>query len=349
MIKKIIFITIVLTSLLFKSSLVRAQGVDALSINVSPPVSYIYVKPGAGIGAPINLENQGRYTIRVRPQLVDFKTHKQTGQIILEQTSEFKHLSIAGDQDRWGEEFIIKPGESYTLPLTIAIPADFPQEEYHLSVLFSVEQMLFSDYERNTNAILSGIVASHLIVMVSLDEADRSQIVIKDFQLPKVVDSLMGIDFKVWAKNIGLNAGPIIGKLSVSHWPSPEEQVYEFYPDMVLVGDQRQVRGTSKKDLDRLKNLSEQEEVIVANKQDYFELQSSLVQETLTSDFHYKKAFLLGAYDFRLEIGDEEETQRVIALPFSILIAFIFLPILYRFLIFLVKKIDFKNKTKESK
>lgn len=345
MMKKIIFTLIFFVSLLSsKLSVVKAQGADALSVNINPPVSYLYIKPGAGIGAPINLENQGRYTIRVTPQLVDFRTHKQTGQIILEQTSDFKHLSIAGNQDLWGEEFIIKPGESYTLPLTIAVPADFPQEEYHLSVLFNVEQMLFSDYEKSSNTILSGIVASHLVVMVSSDEADRSQIVIKDFQLPKIADSLMGINFKIWVKNIGLNAGPIRGKLSVSHWPSPEKQVYEFYPDMVLADSQRQVRGMSEGNLARLQELSEQEEIISANNEDYFELQSLLVQETLISDFRYEKAFLLGAYDFHLEIGDEEQTKRVIALPFSVFIALVSLPILYRFLTFLIKKLDSKTK-----
>jgi hypothetical protein len=342
MIKKLIFITL-FVALLIQPSLVKAQGADALSINVSPPISYLYVKPGAGISAPINLENQGRYTIRVTPRLVDFRTHKESGQIILEQTSTFQHLSIAGSQDRWGSEFIIKPGESYTLPLTVAIPADFPQEEYHLSVLFSVEQMLFSDYEKNSNTIISGVLASHLVITVSSDEADRSQIVIKDFQVPKIVDSLMGVNFKIWAKNIGLNAGPIRGQLTVSHWPSPQEQVYEFYPDMVLTASQRPVRGMSQEDLARLKRLSEQEDVISANNQDYFELQSSLVEEALLSDFYYKRAFLLGAYDFHLELGDEEQTQRVIALPFSILIALILLPILSRLLIILIKKLDFKK------
>lgn len=343
MIKKILLTLLLLSLGCLKAHSVLAQSTDALSINISPPVSYLYVKPGAGISAPIYLENQGRYTLRVTPQLVDFRPNQETGQVILKQSSSFKHLSIAGDYDAWGKEFIIRPGENYTLPLTIAIPADFPQEEYYLSVLFNVEQMLIPDLENNANTILSGVVASHLIVSVNLDGSDRSKIIVKDFKLPKIVDSLMGINFQVWAKNIGLNAGPIRGKLMISHWPSPKEDIYEFYPDMVLAGSQRQARGMSEENLLSLKTLSEQEELMLANDQDFFELQSKFLEKNLLADFSYKKAFLLGAYDFRLELGEEAQVERVIALPFSIIIIIIALPVFYRFLIFLIKSIAIKK------
>jgi hypothetical protein len=345
--KKIFISFFFLSMIWFNVGMVAAQSTDALSVNVSPPVSYLYVKPGAGISAPINLENQGRYTLSVTPQLVDFRPNRETGEVVLQQKSDFKHLSIAGDQNRWGKEFIIRPGESYTLPLTIAIPADFAQGEYYLSVLFNVEQMLIPDLENNTSTILSGVVASHLIVAVNLDETDRSEIVIKDFKLPKIVDSLMGINFQVWAKNIGLNAGPIEGKLTISHWPSPSEQVYEFFPDMVLADSQRQVRGMSKEDLEQLEKLSEQEELILANGDNFLLMQSELLENSLISNFSYKKAFLLGAYDFRLELGEEVQLERVIALPFSIVIVIIFLPIFYRFFVFLIKSITVKKTIKQ--
>ncbi|NLG06708.1 MAG: hypothetical protein GX559_03375 [Candidatus Pacebacteria bacterium] len=345
---KIILAILVLALLMFASTLINtdlvsAQSTDALSINISPPVSYLYLKPGAGISAPIYLENQGRYTLSVSAQFVDFRPDQETGQVLLQQSSDFKYLSIAGDHERWGKEFIIRPGEAYTLPLTIALPADFPQGEYYLSVLFNVEQMLLEDVENNANTILSGVVASHLVLAVNLDEADRSQIVIKDFKLPKVVDSLMGIDFRLWAKNIGLNAGPVAGKLTISHWPSPAEQEYEFYPDMVLANSQRQVRGMSADNLDHLKSLSEQEEVMTANGENFLAVQSQFLDNNLLSDFSYKKPFLLGAYDFRVELGDETQVERVVALPISIVLVLILLPILYRLFTFLLKSIAIKK------
>jgi hypothetical protein len=52
----------------------------------------------------------------------------------------------------------------------------------------------------------------------------------------------MGINFQVWAKH-RLNAGPVEGKLTISHWPSPEEQAYEFLSRHGLADSQRQVRG----------------------------------------------------------------------------------------------------------
>lgn len=344
MIKKI-FLAVLLTISIssHKPKPVLAQGVDALSINISPPVSYLYVKPGAGISTPIYLENQGRYTLSVTPQLVDFKINQETGKIILQQSSSFEYLSIAGNNDSWGKEFIIRPGESYTLPLTLALPADFSQGEYYLSVLFNLEQMLIPDLETSANTILSGVVASHVIVAVNLDESDRSQIVLKEFKLPKVVDSFMGINFQVWAKNVGLNAGPITGKLVISHWPNPKQETFEFYPDMILANSQRQVRGMSEEDLQGLKTLSEQEELMTSNNQDFFALQSDLLQKTLISNFVYKKPFLLGTYDFRLEIGEEVRVERVIALPFSIVFIAILLPIFYRFFGFLIKATNLKR------
>jgi hypothetical protein len=344
--KKILISFFFLSMAMVVAGAVSAQSLDALSINVSPPVSYLYVKPGAGISAPIHLENQGRYTVNVTPQLLDFRPNHETGQVVLQQTTDFKYLSIAGDQDQWGKSFIIRPGENYTLPLTIAIPADFPQGEYYLSVLFNVEQMLIPDLENSANTILSGVVASHLVLAVNLDETDRSQIVIKDFKLPKVVDSLMGINFQIWAKNVGLNAGPVKGQLTISHWPSLSEQVYEFFPDMVLAGSQRQVRGMSKEDLAQLEKLAKQEELIVANGDDFLTMQSQFLEENLISDFSYKRPFLLGTYDFRLELGEEEQLERVIALPFSIVIVIISLPLFYRFFVFLIRSMTTVKRTK---
>jgi len=101
MLKKILFILLLLSLNYLNPGQIFAQSTDALSINVSPPVSYLYVKPGAGIGAPIYLENQGRYTLTVTPQLVDFRPNQETGEVVLQQTSSFKHLSIAGDNDAW--------------------------------------------------------------------------------------------------------------------------------------------------------------------------------------------------------------------------------------------------------
>lgn len=333
-------------ALLFSFNTVVAQniGKDALSLDLSPPVSYLYVKPGAGISAPVTLQNNGRYTLRVTPQLVNFHPDNQTGRVVLEQHSDFKQLSIAGDQAKWGETFTVKPGEKVTVPLVVAVPSDFAQGEYHLSVLFQAEQMLFSDYEQTANSKLSGIVASHLVLMVSLDEDDRSQIVIKEFRLPKFVDSLMGVRWQIMARNIGLNAGPISGQLSISHWPSPTVTTYELYPDMVLANSQRQVRGVLSEDLAALETLNKQEAVLTANGEDFLAKKAALSKQVLQNNFYYKKAFLLGAYDFKLSLGDEVLTQRVIALPFSLLVLLLVLPLFYRFLLILLNFFEQKEQ-----
>jgi len=318
-----------LLGLFLRPSQIFAQSKSALSLDISPPVSYLYVKPGAGISVPITLSNNGRYSLKVVPQLVDFHPESQTGRVILEQKTDFKQLSIAGNQDLWGQESIIKPGEEKVLPLVITIPSDFTQGEYHLSLLIEAKQLLFSEASQSSSQ-LSGIVASHLVILVSLDEEDRSQVEVAEFKVPKFIDSFFSINAQIRAKNIGLNAGPVTGKLEISHWPSTQIKTYELYPDMVLANSERLVRGMSESALAELKLLDQQRAVLEANGEDPQEAEKRLLNRELSTHFYYDQPFLLGAYTFKLELGDEIIEERVLALPFSVLGALVLLPVLYR-------------------
>ena len=335
-ISAILTLLIVLISLSFSG--VKAK--DAMTLEVFPPTAYLFVKPGAGISHQITLKNTGKYTLTVTPQVVDFHADGLSGRAILEQTSDFKHISIAGDQEKWGESLTIKPGEQKAIPLVLAIPGDFEQGEYYLSILFRAEQMLFGAGEKANQTLISGMLASNIILLCSSDEEDRSELIIEHFSLPRVVDSLMGIKFSALVKNIGFNAAPIEGQIKVSHWPSTDIKIYKLYPDMVLAKSKRLVRGMSEENLEKLEELEEQKAVMEANDENFDFKKAQFIRQNLISDFYYSKAFLLGAYDFQLKVGDDLLQQRVVALPFSILGALFLLPLFYKVLLVILKGLD---------
>ena len=322
-----------LALLLLRPKTIQAQSQAALDLNVSPAVSYLYVKPGAGISTNLTVSNQGRYTIELTPQLVDFHPDPDTGRVVLDTTSQFPYLSIAGNAAAWGQNSIIKPAQEISLPLVIAVPSDIAEGEYHLSVLLTAKQLLFSEYTESANTDLSGVIASHIVLMVSQDESDRSQLQVTDFRLPKVVDSLLPLRWQIMVRNTGFNAGPIEGQLTISHWPAREDTVYRLYPDMVLADSQRPARYMTESALAELEKLSQQTAVLEVNGEDPAALKADLISRELSGNFVYQRAFLLGAYDFSLELGEEVIEKRVIALPFSLLAIVLILPIFYRLLV----------------
>jgi lipopolysaccharide/colanic/teichoic acid biosynthesis glycosyltransferase len=85
---------------------------------------------------------------------------------------------------------------------------------------------------------------------------------------------------------------------------------------------------------------------LIANGKDFDLEKEKMIQEKLQSKMFYKKAFLLGTYDFELKVGDDILQKRVIALPFSLLAILLLFPVLYLFLKFLLKKTDQKEKEK---
>lgn len=318
---------VILLGLFVSNFISFAQAKDAFSLEVYPPVSYLTIKPGAGITKEINLKNDGQYSLEVTAQLVDFHSDQLTGQAILEQSSDFPYLTIEGESSNWGKSFFLKPGQSQNINLVIAVPSDFPVGEQHLSVLFQAKQMLGADNAANT--LISGIVASNVILLVSNEEENRAELQVEDFNIPHFVDSFLGIDFSILFKNTGLNAAPISGQVKIKHWPDENPKVYQLYPDMVLAGSSRLARGMTEDELKELEDLEKNKAVIEAANQNFQEQKNKAIQEKLKSKFYYKRAFLLGVYDFELEFAGKVIKKRVIALPLSLLILVFFLPILY--------------------
>ncbi len=314
----------------------KIQAATALDLQVYPPVAYLSVKPGAGINHVIKLKNNGIYTLEITPALVNFHSDERLGRVILEQKSDFAYLNLEGDPNKWGKSFLIKPGEEQILNFVIALPSETQPKEHYLSILFQAKQLFYTSAAAK-DSLVSAMVASNLVLLISGDEQNRGKLVVDQFDSPKLVDSFMGFSFSAMVKNLGNNATPITGHFKVSHWPDQKAEVYDLYPDMVLAGHTRLVRAMSAADLKNLELMEESKTVKKAAGDNYELEKEEFIQQKLRAKLFYKKSFLLGAYDLELKIGDDVMQKRVIALPFSILIIAVLLPIFYRLLLLLNK------------
>lgn len=318
----------------------KTTAASALDLKIYPPVAYLSVKPGAGINHQITISNDGLYTLEITPVLVDFHSDEKTGLAILEQKSDFPHLNLEGDPEKWGKSILLKPGDEKILNFVIALPSEAEYQEHYLSILFQAKQLSYNSVA-SKDTVVSAVIASNIILLVSGDEQNRGELSIEQFFLPKIADSFMGFSFSALVKNIGINATPIEGHIKISHWPEQNVETYELYPDMVLSGSKRLVRAMSEQDLKTLEKMEEAKEVTIATGEDYEAKKASFINEKLRSKFFYKKGFLIGAYDLELKVGDDFLQKRIIVLPFSVLLIAILLPFLYW--IFTVFHKSFKN------
>jgi hypothetical protein len=324
MIMKAIFLLLLV---MLGISSARTQAASALDLSVYPPVAYLYVKPGAAIEHHIQLKNTGLYTLQIAPQLVDFKSDDRYGQAVLQSETQVDFISLDGSREKWGQTIVLKPSEERQFVLLIAPTLDSTYREHHLSVLFQAQQ-LASVPIQHTQGLISAIVASNVVLLVSEDEADRGQLLVEEVRTPRLVDSLMGFEVTASVRNIGLNSKTVDGELRIHHWPNLESEVWSLAPDMVLANSRRLVRGMKQAALDELEKMEQAAEVKAAAGADTNQQRQAFLRQHLSERFIYKQAFLLGAYDVEVQIGDSIVRQRVIALPFSAAILLMSVPLL---------------------
>lgn len=275
-----------------------AQEQNPLSLAVSPPVSYVSVKPGEMLDHTVELRNAGSTTLKITMNITDFKPNGKTGQPILGSGSVFDKL-INPDL-KFGQPFTIKPGENRTANLKLQISEEAKQQEYPLTILFTAAAI--GSHAGQTQ--FAGVVGSNLVLFVSEHKQNLGQIILEEIQAAKIVDSFSGISFSVLAKNTGQNATPIFGKASLKNFLNQTINEYIFYPDYVLANYTRLVRGTELEP-------------------DLIDSQGKLIPDkvnTLSTQFRHRPPFLIGPYWLKVDLAQESQTKLIIALPFSLLI-----------------------------
>jgi hypothetical protein len=290
-----------------------------LNLAVSPPVTYLSIKPGETKAIPLTIKNNGDRDLTLQLQLAEFSSDGQTGRPILNLNSQFTYLNPRDKAWNWGQAVVLKRDQTAQVLLDLVVPLNAPVTEHHITVLvkgsqISPDSMGFSS--------VAGIVGSNLVIAVANDATNLSQVEFGDWDIPRYTDSLKGIDITGLVKNTGRQAGPILGRATLLSPTGQTLKTWLFYPDMVLPSSNRAIR------------------VIDTTTDPTAEPSTWLSQPNLQPGTHlvYQPTWLLGNYLLKIELYQNDYTlnqprwQRVIqitAFPFGLMAFCLGLPLCY--------------------
>lgn len=287
------------------------------SLAVSPPTTYLAVKPGAALTHTFTLRNYGQQALKITTQITDFTADGTTGKPILGDGSVFD--KIINPDLNFGQEFIIEPGENRSLTLSFTISDQAITKEYPLTVLFHGEPIEKNGSSNRNLTAASGTVASNLIIFISDQSTRQGELIIDQIDYPRFIDSFGKINFKILARNLGPHALPITGQAAIKNLFQQSIIEYIFYPDYILGNSSRRVRNVEL----TAENIDSQGKII----EDHL--------DKLSDQFSYRSPFMIGPYQIEVQLENQTRQITVIALPFSGL-ALIFLGLLiffgYKFL-----------------
>jgi hypothetical protein len=273
-----------------------------LSLQVSPPVAYLHVKPQETLRHTVMLKNTGTQALQITTHMTDFKADGKTGQPVLQRGQVFN--KEINPELSFGEPFILQPDENRSINLELNVSQLAAEKEYPLAILFNAKTITDEGSKSNSTTQVAGTVASNLILFISESDENQGEIIPHQLKIPKLIDSFSGIKFQITAKNVGKNATPIVGRAMISNIFNQKIAEYIFYPDYVLADSTRLVRATAlspdilnsegKLDPEKVKNLS-----------------TSLV---------YRPPLMFGLYNVEVQLGQQQRTVQVIAMPFSLVV-----------------------------
>lgn len=289
------------SSLLLPLSVANAQT-SPIDLSLSPPTTYLQVTPGKTVTHTVILEQHGSAPLEITPQIVDFTSDGSTGapQLELTKSPSFTHLTIQTAPLQLGQSFVLNPGQKKQIVFAISPPANSPQAEYPLTLLFVAKPA--QALTITTGSQVSGIIGSNLIVFVSANAEDKGKVSLKEIQTPRLVDSFGALAFSLLAENEGRNATTASGSALIKDWRNETVAEYEVYPDMILAQTTRLLRtGTSLEEDDT---------------------------DLLSTDFRYKPIFLFGPYTISAQLAENGQTDdfnsvisvTVFAFPYSLVI-----------------------------
>ncbi len=268
-----------------------------LSLSVHPPVAYVYVKPSEKLKHTLIVKNHGVKPLEISVNITDFKADGKTGQPALQPGRIFNRE--ANPDLTFGEPFVLQPDRSHSINLQIDVNDVVPNKEYPLAIMINARSTAEAE-----GSHVAGTVVSNLIVFIGHDEENQGELAVARLELPKLTDSFAGIKFSLQAENTGATATLIQGRTIIQNIFQQNIAEYIFYPDFVLADSSRTVRGTSlNPDILDAEGLLDPKKV-----------------DTLYTQFHYKPPFMVGVYKLHFELGEQQFSKTVIALPFSVIV-----------------------------
>lgn len=288
----------------------QREGISAngLGLSVTPPVAYLQLLPGQTLQHEIILKNNGSTAITVTPSLHDFITPDASNRVQIEKTHSFPYLVTPNDTAtsmQLDRPYTLPAGATQKFTLNLAIPDTAPDQEFHLTILFS--STTNTDQIGAIGAVVNGSLGSNVVLMVGNPNQARPPLKVVTLNTKKVVDSLGKIVVSPVVENPHHYAQIASGSAELRDWRGQVVRRYQIYPDAVLAFDQRQLRATSNDD----------------NPAD--------TQNYTAAEFSYDTPFLFGVYTFTVTLispptGQESSNvaiaqTNILALPWSILLA----------------------------
>lgn len=321
----------------------RSPKNPALGLTISPPVSYLYLKPQQSTTHTLILTNSGQQTLAVRMQLTDFKPDGKTGRPLLSSGQIFNQA--INPSLNFGQKFKLEPQENRSISLKIDAARLKTQKEYHLSLLFHAQTAQPNHPNQSPGnsaadqqpidhqppqASVAGTIASNLIIFISDQGQNQGSLYIKKITAPRFIDSFTHLNFSILAQNQGLNAMPITGQAEIYNMLGQVINRFVFYPDQVLADSTRLVRAlefspdffTEEGELDPSQITS------VKQKNSALNINASNAK-LLNANLEHRALFLLGPYQIQVNLGQQQRTITVIALPFSLLGAILLGVVIY--------------------
>lgn len=258
------------------TSPVYAQDENGISLQVTPPVSYLHVAPGAAVTHTIILENNGTTEITVMPTISDFTTDGETGRAIVTNELSFPYISLG--QDNAVTEVLIPPGKKAQLTLSITVPKEAEEKEYPLTILF-FSRTSVQTTQPTTHSQVSAAIGSNLVVLVAKQNVFSKVLSILDITAPSIIDSFQNISFTPVVKNESLGAVAASGSAKIVNWRKQTVTEFEIYPDVILAHNTRELRAL---------------------------LSSANPKKPEVTSFSYHPRFLIGPYQIIVTLTNEQ-------------------------------------------
>jgi|GEM_PF-4766339 len=298
------------------------------SLNLSPPISYLSIHPGETKAFQLTLHNSGSRNLQVQLELAEFESDNLTGQPVIKPKSKFEYLKPKDKTWNWLQLNLVKSGETVKILLEIAVPSNAKTMEHHLTILAQAGATSAESASPDASEALGGsssvfgLIGSNLILAIAKDSENLSQIILTDWEIPKFIDSLGGIDIHGLVKNTGSQSGPILGKANLIGPGGKLLKTWLIYPDMVLPNSSRAVR------------LIDTTQDPAADPESW--LNQPNVQ--ISSNIIYKPNWLFGNYTLKIQLFHQdyaeaqtssEKIVQITALPYGILAIIIAIPICF--------------------
>ena len=298
------FAILSIVALVIPASL-HAQRSD-LDLSLKPAVTYLTVEPGHSQTYQLTIAHNGTTPLTITPQTVEFTPDAATGIPQLDLNTSVDFVTVKDESALSLADFKLLPHTQRQLTVTVNPPLDAVQKEYHLSLLLKAEATTQPAANQKSGSVTSAVVASNLIVLVTSAEIGSGPLTISQIQANGIFDSLKPLKFRVSAKNEGLKAAPVKGKVRVLNWLNQEVASFPVATTIIL--------GESSRNLSYYVNGTPSAELAAQNSQ------------PLSDKFIYDQPFLIGPFTLEASLESTSEQKntlivqkKVLALPISII------------------------------